>query len=143
MNNWIFESVDTTFSLCLPENWAEFEDEENTSAFFNQEKWSGNLRITSFFWQDKGNGIDRVSEYIQSELNENPGAELIKIGNFDAAFYSKETEEDCIINYWATGIDNHLLLISFTFDKEFLDTNAHNAEMIVVNNILNSIKILS
>lgn len=143
MNNWIFESADTTYSLCLPENWVEYEDEENTSAFFNQEKWSGNLRITSFYWHDENIERNQVSNYIQSELKDNTDAKLIKIGNFDAAFYWRELkEEDSIIYYWVTGTNNHLVLISFTFDKEFLNTEIQNEELIAVNKIVESITYL-
>ena len=63
MNYWDFISDNKRFKVKLPENWAEYDDAENTYAFFNTEKWSGNLRITHFRWQNTDAGIDKADLY--------------------------------------------------------------------------------
>jgi hypothetical protein len=142
MNNWLFESENINFSLELPENWTEYEDDDNTAAFFNTGEWSGNLRITTFYLPGKDINIDKVSEYIKSELSDNPNAQLIKLGKWDAAFYSDDLEDGNIIYYWITGTNPDLFLCSFTFDKSFLDAENHNKEIILVTDILRSITLI-
>jgi len=143
MNYWDFTSDNNWFSLRLPENWAEYDDEENTFAFFNTEKWSGNLRFTHFRSLNVEEGIDEANQLIHSRLSSKPNALLIKLHEWDAAFYRQETiSEDCIIYYWITGLKNDWFICSFTFDKPFLSTDWHNNEVIVVGEILSSIKII-
>jgi hypothetical protein len=141
MNYWNFTSDNNWFRLKLPENWAEYDDEENTFAFFNTEKWSGNLRITHRRWENVEEGIDKASLYNQSELTDSPGAILVKLNKWDATFYIKEANEGDIIYFWITGSKNDLFICSFTFDKPFLHTHWHNDELIVVSEIPGSIKI--
>jgi len=146
MNYWNFTSEAESFSLRLPENWSEYNDADNSSSFFNAQEWSGNLRITSFTWDNTGIGEknDRAEEYIQSELSDNANAILVKVGEWDAAFYSKETKDKKdVIYYWATGLKNNLFLCSFTIDKSFFNTDRNNSELTVVEEILGSIRILN
>ncbi|TPG41712.1 DUF3805 domain-containing protein [Flavobacterium pectinovorum] len=45
-NNRTFVS-ELGYTIVLPENWDEYEDEKNTNAFFDITEWTGNLRIIS------------------------------------------------------------------------------------------------
>ena len=143
MNYWNFTSDNNWFSLKLPANWAEYDDAENVFAFFNTEKWSGNLRITHFRWEGVDADTDKAFLYNQSELKDNPGAISIKLKEWDATFYSKETDDKDIIYYWITGSKNDLFICSFTFDEPFLNTDWHNNELIVVREIIGSLQIIA
>jgi hypothetical protein len=68
---------------------------------------------------------------------------MIKLNEWNAAFYDKETKDGNMIYYWITGSKNDLLICSFSFGKPFPGTNWHNDELIVINEILKSIKILN
>ena len=136
MNYWEFTSVNNWFSTMLPENWSEYEDDEGTYAFFNTDEWSGNLRITPYRWEGDSN---KAAEYINDELNNNPDAVAIKIGDWNAAFYSRETSDDSLIYFWATGGGNHLFLCSFTVDKNMFGTEKHDKELSIVEEVLNNI----
>ncbi|HEY8999725.1 MAG TPA: DUF3805 domain-containing protein [Mucilaginibacter sp.] len=139
MNYWEFSSSSGWFSTTLPENWSEYEDDEGTYAFFNTSEWSGNLRITPYRWEE--GGVDKGPQYVQDELNENEDAVLTKLGDWEAAFYSGEASEDSIIYYWMIGFESTLLLCSFTADKEFIGSESHNKELVIVEEILSSIRI--
>ena len=141
MNNWDFISDDKLFSLQLPENWLQYDDEENVVAFFNTKKWSGNLRITHFFWENADPETDKASLYTQSEFENEPNAVKVRLNKWNAVFYSKESESDGLIYFWTMGSKNDIFICSFTFDKPFLNTNWHNDELIVVSEILGSIKL--
>jgi hypothetical protein len=143
MDYWDFISDNNWFGIKLPGNWAEYDDDEDLFAFFNTEKWSGNLRITHFRIENVESGTDEANQRIHSTLNNKPGALLIKLGELNAAFYSQETiNGECIIYFWVTGAKNDWFICSFTFDKPFLGTDWHNNELIVVSEILASIKII-
>ncbi len=142
MNYWDFTSDNNWFSLKLPENWAEYDDEDNVFAFFNTEKWSGNLRISHLRRQNDEKEVNDASFYTGSEFADKPGVMKVKLGDWDATFYSKGTNEGDIIYFWATGSKNDLFICSFTFDKPFLGTDWHNNELIAVGEILGSIKVI-
>lgn len=141
MADWIFTSDDNLFSLTLPEHWSEYEDEDNTFAFFNTDKWSGNLRITHLYWENADPEINKTSLYRQSEFETQPDAIKVKLNDWNAVFYSNEGE-DYLVYFWITGLKNDLFTCSFTFDKPFLDTDWHKGELSSVTDILSSIKLL-
>ena len=71
MDYWYFTSASNWFSLNLPVNWAENEEEdEGTYAFFNKEEWSGNLRNTLLRLSSDKNADDKIPSFIKSELEE-------------------------------------------------------------------------
>jgi len=143
MDYWEFISDQNLFGLKLPENWAEYDDEDDNFAFFNTEKWSGNLRITHFRWKNVVDESDKAALYSGSELAKNPSAIVVKLGLWDATFYSQETKDgEGIIYFWYTGSKNDLFICSFTFDKSFFGTDWHNNELIVVSEILSSVQII-
>ena len=144
MNYHKFLSIDESFSIQLPENWSEYDDDDenqNTYAFFNSKQWSGNLRISFIHWKGTSNK-DKANNYIQSELLENENVCIIKINDRNAAFYSKESVDNNLIYFWITGAKNNLFICSFTVDKSHLETDSHTRELGVVEQILHSIEVL-
>lgn len=141
MNYWHFTSVNNWFSLTLPENWSEYDDEDGTAAFFNKEKWSGNLRITAV--RITNIEADKISSFAQSKTGDDPNAILVKLGNWDTVFYSEKSTDGCIVYYWTMGSSNFWFVCSFTIDDEFFDTERNIKELDVVEEIISSIKILN
>jgi len=92
MNYINFTSNDKRFSLALPDDWSEYDDgEENTHAFFNTIKWTGNFRITYFHWpnnQDKSK--NKAEEYFEEETAENIGSVKVKLGDWECVHYKKD-----------------------------------------------------
>jgi hypothetical protein len=138
MNYWKFTSAAGWFSTSLPDNWSEYDDDEGTYAFFNTDKWSGNLRITPNKWE---NSPDIASTIIAGELKNNPKAVATKIGKWDAAFFSQKGSDETLNYFWTTGTQNYIFICSFSVDMEFLGTDAHNKELSVVETILGNIEI--
>lgn len=95
MNCWEFPSANGWFSTTLLENWSEYEDDDETYAFFNTTEWGGNLRITLLRWESEN--MNKSPQYVQDELNHNENAVLTNLGDWGAAFYSGEASEDSII----------------------------------------------
>lgn len=123
----------------LPNNWSEYEDEEGTFAFFNTYRWTGNFRITPMRWMKDGE--HKASQYIRNEALENEGAILTKIRDWETAFYTKGLDDGNFMYYWVTGEGNTIFLCSFTIDKTFLNTQEHKEELLIVEDILKSIRI--
>lgn len=136
-----FTSDDGWYSLTLPDNWEEYEEgEEGTHAFFNAASWTGNLRITTLHWENKANE-DAAAEFISEEVQENEGASLIRVGEFDGAFYKTTIEENgevMPVYNWTFGKNNNLFICSFTTGKQHEQDKTILAE---VDGILHSIKI--
>ena len=145
MNLKNFTSPQGWFTLTLPVNWDEYDDDEGTSAFFNTELWSGNLRITPIRWDNvKDSNEDKVAKLIDDEFVKNERAKKVKIGTWDGASYTNEVEQDgeeFLIYYWSTGKNNMFFLCSFTIEKKQENSKRINDELEVVLNILGSIKI--
>jgi hypothetical protein len=134
------------FTLELPKDWAEYDDgEEGTFAFFDQDSWSGNLRISPFVWTlETGVKVDQTEKFISEELSENPGAIKIQCGELNCAHYKKEIEQDgekYVIYYWATGQKNNLFICSFTIDKAKENTQDNIAAVKTAESIIGSIRI--
>jgi len=128
--------------LELPQDWSEYDSEnEGTYAFFNTKEWSGNLRITPFRFENNGGEKNEAINVIQSELVDKPGAVLMTVKSWDAAFYI-EADEENMIYYWVTGFKNSLFLISFTFDNDAKGTLQHKTTLETVTQILNTIEII-
>jgi Domain of unknown function (DUF3805) len=141
-----FTSSDGNFSLKLPLDWEEYDDgEQNTVAFFNAKSWTGNFRITPFYWTMPTDSSQlKAAEFIQDELTENEGAVRLKFGSFDCAHYKKDTEQDgdkLVMYYWAIGKTNNLFMCSLTIDKA-QEQKVMNKEVLeTVQDIIKSIKI--
>ena len=129
-NNFISEY---NYSVKLPENWNEYEtDEENTNAFFNTTKWTGNLRITPMNYE-----IKNQDEYLNKILTEK-GAKKINWKNIEGIYYveNKNKEE---INYWYLIQNKQLFICSFIIGHLNGKTEIEN-ELDKIDNILKSIK---
>jgi hypothetical protein len=146
MDSNTFTSHSGWFSLTLPKEWAEYDDEvEDTYAFFNTENWTGNFRITPFrFELPTESSEDKAYQFILDEITENEAATEIKIGDFPCAFYKQDSVGnlgDLVIYYWIIGRMNNLFTCSFTIDKKQEFTNENEAILETVRNIIRSIKI--
>ena len=123
MTGKTFTSPDGAFTLNLPVDWEEYDDGEgNTFAFFNAKSWTGNFRITPFYWADATDkDQNKAAEFVEDELAENERAIKCKLGDFVCAHYKKDAEQDdekLIVYYWAVGKNNNLFICSLTVDKE-------------------------
>src|ERR1044072_6757478 len=96
MDYKIFTSQNGWFTLTIPKDWEEYDnEEENTYAFFNAQKWTGNFRITPFRWTELADPTeDKAAQFISDELNENNSAIKIRLGDFDCAHYKKDIQQD-------------------------------------------------
>ena len=97
-------------------------EEKGTNLFYNDNNWNGSLRITPFRFtgEEMDVQIDKVKKYLNNELNENAGAQIINLGNKEVVHYSKFIDQDgdeLKIDYLVFGIKNNLFLCSFTIDK--------------------------
>ncbi|WP_293309441.1 DUF3805 domain-containing protein [Pedobacter sp. UBA5917] len=149
MNNNNYISRGGCFSFALADGWAEYDDgDEATDAFWNEDEtlWTGNFRITSFQWPDVTNsGVDKADEYITTELIENEGAKKIKLGEYDCVYYKKESpqkEDNLVIYYWSIGKRNNLFLCTFSIDKQQEALPVNLRELMSVQNMIASIKII-
>ncbi|MBV8389725.1 MAG: DUF3805 domain-containing protein [Mucilaginibacter sp.] len=138
MNYWKFTSSDDWFSTKLPENWAEYDDEIGTAAFFNTKQWSGNLRITPVRLAETD--IDKTP--VTVSLYDNQNALVVKLGDWVAEFFSEPSSDDCIIYYWTIGSKSMWFMCSFTIDKKFFNTETNEKELAVVEGIISKIEIL-
>jgi hypothetical protein len=140
-----FVSPDERLLLMLPELWEQYDDgDENTYAFFDTQQWSGNLRITPFYWPETGDdGRDRAQEFVDDEFNDNENAIRLKIGGFDGAHYKKGIQQDgddLVVYYWTFGHKDNLFICSFTIDQSQEDNLESREALSIVSKILGSVK---
>ena len=126
MGQKTFESSQGWFELTYPQHWTSFEEEDGTYLFMDNEDWKGNLRITSMRFEtaDKKEQTEKVKKGIKDELEKRTNSKLIKLGDKDAVFWTKEIEQDgdsLIIYNWTTGDKGTLLICSFAIDKDKAD----------------------
>lgn len=125
------------YTINLPENWAEYEDEENTNAFFDTTNWTGNLRISIL----NTNKEITKNHLLNEEANENKEVILFKTKNgYDGKKYFEESTED-FIYYWILILENKLAICSFTIDLKNKNTPENKNEFIKVDRIINSIEL--
>ena len=124
------------YTIILPENWAEYEDEKNTNAFFDTKEWTGNLRITPIKTDPK-----KIAELLESEVKELKGkAEKFKTKNgFEGVKYS-ETDKENFIYYWYLIVKDKIFICSFTIKIAEQETQKNKMELIKVNTIIDSIQ---
>jgi hypothetical protein len=135
-----FIAPNESFSLILPQDWDEYDDgEDYTFAFFNAKSWTGNLRITPFYWTK----ADKTSqEFIQDELAVNIDAVKITLGSFDCVHYKKTVEqngENLVIYYWIAEKGDNIFICSFTIDKEQELQKKNSEALKTVQDIISSI----
>jgi hypothetical protein len=124
------------YSIVLPENWAEYDDEKNTNAFFDTTDWTGNLRITPIKIEPK-----KGTELLEDEINSFDGqAEKFKTQNgFEGLKYSEKSEEDYIY-YWYLIVKDKMFICSFTINLTEKETKKNEAEIAKVAKIIESIR---
>ena len=126
MGQRTFISTNEWFELSYPDHWTDFEEEDGTFMFMDNEDWKGNLRITAMRLET-GNLESKarfLKKHLDDEFEENNGATRVKLGSKDAVHYAKDLVQDgdpLKIHYWTTGDKTTLLLCSFTMDKGSLE----------------------
>lgn len=134
MNGQTFNS-EFGYSIILPDNWSEYEleDEENTNGFFDTSEWTGNLRITPLNIK-----IDNPTEFIKRELEDTNIIEL----NWEKtkAYSYSEASDDLWIYYWYLIENSEIYICSFTVDIENKETEKNRRELMIVENILKTLK---
>ena len=134
-NNRIYVS-EFGYTIFLPENWDEYEDEKNTNAFFDTTEWTGNLRITPIKTDPK-----KIAELLESEVKDLKGrAEKFKTKNgFEGVKYS-ETDKENFIYYWYLIVKDKIFICSFTINLTEKETQKNKMELIKVHEIINSLQ---
>lgn len=130
-NNRTFVS-ELGYTIVLPENWDEYEDEKNTNAFFDTTEWTGNLRITPIKTDPK-----KIAELLESEVKALKGkAEKFKTQNkFEGVKYS-QTDKENFIYYWYLIVKDKIFICSFTTNAAEKGTQKSKTELIKVNQII-------
>jgi hypothetical protein len=140
-----FTSENGWFSMTLPDNWSEYEDEEGTYAFFNTKEWTGNFRITPFRTEKANTSQEETrTSFIENTLKENDGAVRIKLGDLECAHYKTDIEQDnkkMVMYYWTMWQKNTLFSCSFVIDKKQEHTAINKSELQVVQDMIKSIKV--
>lgn len=114
-----FESSKGWFELDYPIHWTQFDEEDGTYLFMDNEDWKGNLRITAMRI-DNDREPDRVKRNLREELKQKIGSKMVSLGQMEAVYWIKEVEQDgdsLLIHNWTTGDKGTLLICSFVVDK--------------------------
>lgn len=116
-----FVSPGAWFELSYPAAWYEFEDTEGSFLFYDPERWSGNFRISAFKKDARQPDANRyASSVLREELEQNPSATLVKVGDWDCAYSREAFEEEgaeYVSHIWITGIGNLAFECSFTLPE--------------------------
>jgi hypothetical protein len=133
----LFKSPLGWFTLALPEDWDEYDgEEEGTSTFFNSKSWSGNLRVSAIQLERNKN----VVEFLQNRFTERRDASQFKLGDKSCISYKEYSEQDGEQNtlyWWLTGKENIIFLCSFTINPE-LELNEEKEQ--TLNTVLEIVK---
>ncbi|WP_187263605.1 DUF3805 domain-containing protein [Pontibacter beigongshangensis] len=140
-----FTSEQEWFIIKVPSNWEEFPDGKGTYAFYDEDNWTGNFRITPLKW-DNLKGIDKSPEYLTQEYEENisKNPKRLKLGAHDCVFYKEylqEEENEVLMYNWTLGSNNTLFLISFSTDKANEGTEENEKEMEKIEYMIGSLQI--
>lgn len=125
------------YTIQLPKNWEEYEDEKNTDAFFNTTEWTGNLRLTPIT-------IDQTKsvQLLKNEAASLNGKAILfttKSG-FEGLKFTEENGEDYMY-YWYVYAKDKMFICSFTIDTNQKDSNKNKEELLLVSGIINSLKL--
>ncbi len=118
-----FESKNGWSELKYPTHWSQFEEDDGTYLFMDNEDWKGNLRITAMRYETthKKEQPEKVRKRIADELNTRDNATLIKLADKEAVYYLKMVEEDgdsLLIHNWTIGDKGTLFICSFAIDND-------------------------
>ena len=120
----------------LPENWAEYEDDENLNAFFDTSNWTGNLRVSVI-------EVDKIIEenYIEDAFKSHSKAKkFITQNGLNGIEYSLKSEEG-LMYYWQLFYNNKIIVCSFVLNPKN-DIMLNEKEVEKVDGIVSSIKVL-
>jgi Domain of unknown function (DUF3805) len=138
-----FESLHGWFELSYPGHWTQFDEEDGTYLFMDNEHWKGNLRVTAMrIENDKEPG--RIKRNLREELERRVGSKMIRLADMDAVYWTKEVEQngDSLFVYnWTTGDKGTLLICSFVIDKGRIDQKEVKDELKHAINTLESISV--
>ncbi len=113
-----FISPQSWFSLIYPSLWNEFEDREGSFLFYNPNRWTGNFRISAYRKDEKTKGaMMYAEEEMQQVLALNNASKKMKIGFYDAVYYSQSEKEEGVYyttHHWVLGEKNTVIECSFT-----------------------------
>jgi hypothetical protein len=139
-----FISLDKWFSMTLPQDWAEYDsEEEGTYAFFNSRQWTGNLRVTAI---RSANAESTMGErLLNTTFQEKLFAKRKVLGELQCVSFFEETfgDESTLIYYWYMGKGAIILLCSFTINASILGSRSLISEVDLVEQTLASIKLLT
>ncbi|WP_281234770.1 DUF3805 domain-containing protein [Flavobacterium gelatinilyticum] len=122
------------YSIILPENWTEYEDEENVDAFFDTTKWTGNFRISVVKINKK---VDR--KFIEDDFQSHDYAKKISTKNGLEGFKYSENSRGGKIYYWHLFKNAKVYICSFLINPEN-NATINEIEIEKVGKIINSIK---
>jgi len=138
-----FESSKGWFELDYPGHWTQFDEEDGTYLFMDDDDWKGNLRITAMrIENDKEPG--RIKRNLREQLEEKRGSKMIRLGDMDAVYWTKEVEQDgasLFVYNWTTGDNGTLLICSFVADKNKIDQKEVKEELQHAITTLKSIRL--
>lgn len=132
----------------FPDDWEEYNaEEEGTYAFFNVREWTGNFRISPLRYSGKTFPKEnKPLTFLEEELANHEGAKRVKLGELEWVHYKKEVEQDSgdlVMYHWSASKKNILFLCSFTVSKSAVGTEANNAALETVEDMIKSIKVRS
>ena len=131
-----FKSEHGWFEMELPKNWAQYEDEPGTYAFFDLKEWKGNFRITPLQVDKTTQGKRLFENYLEK------GGLETKIGKFNCIFLKElPEEENSIIYSWLFNTQQFVFISTYTCKRDD-DTKMIRTELEKVSEIIKSIKIL-
>lgn len=127
------------FNLILPVDWTDYDDGDDSDAFFNESNWSGNLRVTFLNLSEND-----ASEIISNELLKNEKAIAIVLDRYQGVHYKEVggIDLESLIYYWIIGQSNELFICSFTIDKINENTQSNFFALKTAESIVNSIQVI-
>lgn len=88
-----FKSSKGWFELDYPGHWTQFDEEDGTYLFMDNDDWKGNLRITAMrIENNKEPG--RIQRNLIEELEQKRGSKMIRLGSMDAVYWTKDVEQE-------------------------------------------------
>jgi Domain of unknown function (DUF3805) len=138
-----FKSLNGWFELDYPGHWTQFDEEDGTYLFMDNEDWKGNLRITAMRVEND-NEPGRIKRNLREQLEEKRGSKMISLGDMDAVYWTKEVEQDgdsLFVYNWTTGDNGTLLICSFVVDKHKIDQEDVREELEYAIRTLESIRV--
>jgi len=138
-----FTSDNHWFCLNLPSDWKKYEEyEQDTYLFHNEKAWTGNLRITRLMNDDLAEW-NSPGEFLQAAFNNNKNAVCLQHAGMNLVHYTqliKQQDNELLVYCWAVSMGPHLLECSFTLNKN-MDQAKQDEELVLIKNSITSIKI--